>query len=111
MLLLSLSYAIVDEGLFSGRVVDVSDQVKLNPNYEVTVDDIVCNENEFGCYGPGTVVIFYTGWASRWPNQERVFGLEGLLGLDLLPIDYNYPGLSEGEYLTSSKIILKYCSL
>lgn len=77
----------------------MSDQVKLNPNYEVTVDDIVCNENEFGCYGPGTVVIFYTGWASRWPNQERVFGLEGLLGLDLLPIDYNYPGLSEGEFL------------
>uniref|UniRef100_A0A1B6LN79 Uncharacterized protein n=1 Tax=Graphocephala atropunctata TaxID=36148 RepID=A0A1B6LN79_9HEMI len=86
-----------------GRVIDISDQVKLNPNYEATVDDIVCNENEYGCFAPGTVVIFYTGWASRWPNQERVFGLEGLLGLDLLPIDYNYPGISEeaARYIAS----------
>jgi len=52
-------------------VVDVREAVATDPDYRVTVADL---ERFIKAHGPvprGGFVFFRTGWASRWPSQQR----------------------------------------
>lgn len=54
----------------SAVVIFVADKVMTNPAYQVSVDDIVLFEHEFGTIEPGSFVILHTGWGHRWPDSE-----------------------------------------
>jgi len=52
-------------------VIDVRKQVKNDPDYEVTVDDIAAWESAHEMIPSGAVVMAYTGWDERWNSQKH----------------------------------------
>ncbi|HYH95786.1 cyclase family protein [Hyalangium sp.] len=52
-------------------VVDVTAQVASNPDYEVSTADIEAWEREHGPLQPQHLVLIRTGWAARWPDEQR----------------------------------------
>jgi kynurenine formamidase len=52
-------------------IVDVRRQVKDNPDYEVTVQDIAAWEEAHGMIPSGAVVMVYTGWDEHWNSPKR----------------------------------------
>ncbi len=55
-------------------VVDVSAKAAQNPDYRVTVADLEAFEAAHGQIAAGTIVLFRTGWGSRWPDRARYLG-------------------------------------
>ncbi|MEJ2010144.1 MAG: cyclase family protein, partial [Acidobacteriota bacterium] len=73
--------------LAPGVVIDVSSAVKSDADYRASEQDIENWVRTNGEISPGAVVFFRTGWAERWPSQERYMNAdaEGVL---------HFPGLS-----------------
>jgi kynurenine formamidase len=61
----------VERFLAPGVVIDVSSSAKLNADYRVTALDIEKWTEKHGPVPSGAVVFFRTGWATRWPSQEK----------------------------------------
>jgi kynurenine formamidase len=68
-------------------VIDVSSVAKSNADYRVTVQDLEGWIEQHGKIPPDAVVFFRTGWAVRWPSQEKYMNADanGVL---------HFPGLS-----------------
>ena len=60
-------------------VIDISEKVKENVEYAVTVDDIKGFEAAYGDIPDGAFVALYTGWSRRWPDMDAIsnFDQEG----------------------------------
>jgi kynurenine formamidase len=52
-------------------VIDVRKQVRGNPDYEVTVQDIAAWESAHGMIPEAAVVLAYTGWDERWNSMKE----------------------------------------
>jgi kynurenine formamidase len=52
-------------------VIDVTEQVKGNPDYQVSVEDIARWEQIHGEIPVGAVVLARTGWGERWVSAEQ----------------------------------------
>ena len=68
-------------------VFDVTEQVKGNPDYAMTLDDLSRWEGEHGFVPAGSVVLLHTGWQSRWSRAEEYLGTGADGGL-------HFPGFS-----------------
>jgi kynurenine formamidase len=55
-------------------VVDVTQASAANADYQVAVDDLTRFEQQHGRIPDGSVVLFKTGFASRWPNARAYLG-------------------------------------
>ncbi|OWA50281.1 hypothetical protein BV898_14803 [Hypsibius exemplaris] len=55
-------------------VIDVTQKVKLNPDYQVTREDINEHESRHGRIPSGAFVFMNSGWTSKWPDRVKVFG-------------------------------------
>jgi kynurenine formamidase len=68
-------------------VLDVTAQVRRNPDYEVSVEDIAQWEQMHGEIPAGSVVVARTGWGTRWgsPKEYRNSDKKGVM---------HYPGFS-----------------
>lgn len=55
-------------------VVDVSTQAAADPDYLVTVDDLLRWEQTQGSIDRLSLVLLHTGYAARWPDAERYLG-------------------------------------
>ena len=55
-------------------VVDVTEESTANADYQVTVEDLSRFEQEHGRIPRGSIVLFKTGFASRWPNSTAYLG-------------------------------------
>ena len=51
-------------------VLDVRQEAKSNPDYEVTLQDVAAWEDAHGLIPTGAVVIAYTGWDERWSSPQ-----------------------------------------
>ncbi len=51
-------------------IVDMRQQVKHDPDYAMTVEDIAAWEDAHGVIPSGAVVMAYTGWDERWNSQK-----------------------------------------
>ncbi|KAK7496649.1 hypothetical protein BaRGS_00012056 [Batillaria attramentaria] len=74
-----------------GVIVDVTDKVKDNSDYAVTVGDLKAWEDQYGRIPDGAVVLMKSGWSKRYPDAKRMFGTE-------TPEDdttYHFPGFDE----------------
>ena len=82
-------------------VLDVRENVKGNPDYEVSVEDINRWEQTHGPISTGAVVIAYTGWDERWHRQES-FRNQQSDGLT------HYPGfsLAAAKFLVQSRKVV-----
>ena len=52
-------------------VIDVSDKVENNADYELTVEDIIDWEEVNGKIRKKSIVLLNTGWSRRWSDHER----------------------------------------
>jgi kynurenine formamidase/alkylation response protein AidB-like acyl-CoA dehydrogenase len=50
-------------------VINIQQQVAINPDYSLTVADILLWEKQHGEIYPGTVVLLYTGWQEKWCDR------------------------------------------
>ena len=55
-------------------VVDVTQACAENIDYQITVEDLTRFEQQHGRIPEGSIVLFKTGFASRWPNALRYLG-------------------------------------
>jgi kynurenine formamidase len=67
----SLDQIAVEKFVLPAVVVDVTAAAASSPDYRVTVADLEQWENAHGPMPSGGAVLIHTGWASRWPSQER----------------------------------------
>ena len=91
---LSEAYGVKD-CVFPLCVIDVTEQVKENPCYAVTVDDIKAYEEKYGEIPEGAFVALYTGWSKHWPDMDALSGLaedgsENFPGWSLPALKYIY---------------------
>lgn len=55
-------------------VVDVSDKVKGDADYQIAVADLKAWEEKHGKIPDGAIVLLHTGFAHHWPNAEKYLG-------------------------------------
>ncbi len=55
-------------------VIDVSARAADDPNYQLTVEDVLEFETRNGAIESGTIVLLRTGWGDRWPNTAAYLG-------------------------------------
>ncbi|MGT2960133.1 cyclase family protein [Streptococcus caballi] len=56
-------------------VMDKSQAVAKNPNYELTKEDVLAFEAENGQIEAGSFVAFRSDWSKRWPDQDAIRNL------------------------------------
>ena len=82
-------------------VLDVTSQVRRNPDYEVSVEDIAQWEQIHGDIPAGAVVLARTGWSLRWNSsaQYRNADKRGVM---------HFPGFSEdaAKFLVEGRAVL-----
>jgi kynurenine formamidase len=82
-------------------VLDVSQQVRRNPDYEVSVEDIAQWEQMHGEIPAGAVVVARTGWGTRWnsPRDYRNLDKKGVM---------HFPGYSQdaARFLVEARLVL-----
>ncbi len=55
-------------------VVDVTRQADSSADYRITADVLTAWEQAHGPIAAGAIVLFRTGWGSRWPDRARYLG-------------------------------------
>src|SRR5437773_12200182 len=55
-------------------VIDVTRQAEADRDYRITPADLEAWEHVHGPIAAGAIVLFRTGWGSRWPNRARYLG-------------------------------------
>ncbi len=55
-------------------VIDISQQAAADPDYRLSLDDVVKFEQRHGRIGKGEMVLLRTGWSRFWPDRKRYLG-------------------------------------
>ena len=55
-------------------LLDISAKTRVDPNYRLTVEDVLQFEARHGAIESGTIVLLKTGWSDRWPDAEAYLG-------------------------------------
>lgn len=61
-------------------VIDINAQAAMNPDYVLTVQDILVWERQYGEITEGNVVLLHTGWSGKWSDTDA-FMLEDDQGI------------------------------
>lgn len=82
-------------------VIDIMQQVKRNPDYELSVEDIARWEQIHGDIPAGSVVLARTGWSGRWNSGD------GYRNADKRGV-MHFPGYSEdaAQFLVEGRAVL-----
>lgn len=72
---LSEEYSVRDM-MYPLCVIDVTDKVKEDVHYAVTVEDIKEYEAEYGNIPDGAFVALHTGWDKKWPDMDAISGTD-----------------------------------
>jgi kynurenine formamidase len=63
-----------DRFIGSAFVIDVSAKAEADPDYTLSVDDVLAFEAEHGKIPAGAIVLLRTGWSKRWPDKRAYLG-------------------------------------
>lgn len=66
----------VQDLIFPLCVIDVTEQVKENARYAVTIADIKKYEEEYGEIPEGAFVALRTDWYKNWPDMDAISGIK-----------------------------------
>lgn len=64
----------VHDLIFPLCVIDITEKVKENPTYAVTVEDIKAYEAQYGEIPEGALVALRTDWSKKWPDMDALSG-------------------------------------
>lgn len=73
-------------------VVDVTDHVRANPDYQISAADLEDWEVDNGPLPDGAIILFRTGFGAYWPDRERYMGTDER-GAEAIA-NLHFPGLS-----------------
>jgi kynurenine formamidase len=64
-----------------GVVMDICDTATVNPDYSLTIADVLHWEKEHGKITAGSLVLLHTGWEDKWLNKTAFFNrdAEGIM--------------------------------
>lgn len=54
-------------------LIDICEVAAVNPDYVLTIADILAWEEQYGEIPVGNVVLLYTGWQKKWLNKKAFF--------------------------------------
>ncbi len=81
-------------------VIDVASKCEGNPDYQLTVEDILAWEERHGPLPSGAIVLMFTGWSGKWEDYDAYKNqdAEGRM---------HFPGFSEdaGRFLVEERLI------
>ncbi len=85
----------VHDLVFPLVVIDITEQLKENVNYAVTVEDIKNYESKYGDIPDGAFVALRTDWYKKWPDMDALSGMkedgsENFPGWSLEALKYIY---------------------
>lgn len=80
----------VDELMGPAIVIDVRAKCGADPDYTLSVQDILAWEERHGRMPQRAIVFMYSGWGSRWPDATRYLGTTSLDD----PRSLHFPGFS-----------------
>jgi kynurenine formamidase len=77
----------LDEMISLGVVIDISEKAERDPDYSLTVDDVLHWERQYGQIQPEATVLLHSGWGRRWHDADAYLNkdAEGIL---------HFPGFS-----------------
>ncbi len=81
----------LDQLIGAGVKIDVTSKAAADRDYLITLQDIVDWENANGEIPVGSIILFQTGFASRWPDKKAYLGTDQK-GPDAVK-DLHFPGL------------------
>ncbi len=81
----------VDQTIGPAVVVDVAGKTAGNPDYLVSVTDLQAFETAHGRIADGSIVLFRTGWGSRWADRKAYLGTD-VTGPKAVPL-LHFPGI------------------
>lgn len=81
----------VDQLIAPGVKIDVSAKAKDNADYLITTEDIIAWEAANGRIPDWSIILFQTGFGSRWPDKKSYLGTDKR-GPDAVK-DLHFPGL------------------
>jgi kynurenine formamidase/alkylation response protein AidB-like acyl-CoA dehydrogenase len=55
--------------VLSAIVIDIREQAAANPDYALTVTDVLAWEEKYGEIPPSCLVLLYTGWQEKWRDK------------------------------------------
>ena len=89
----------------TASVVDVTASADADPDYLVSVDDLVAWEAEHGQIADGTALLIRTGWSSRWNDRAAYLGT-GMTGPESVP-ELHFPGIGTeaAQWLVDNRAI------
>lgn len=92
----------VDHLIGSAVVIDVTEQVKKDKDYQISKEDIVLWEKTNGPINKGEIVFFHTGFDQFWGDKLKYMGSDVFGDTEHL----HFPGISKeaAQYLVSKKI-------
>lgn len=64
----------LEQGIGEAILVDVSEQVADNPDYQISVADIEAWEQKHGQMPAGAILLIRTGYGKFWPDREKYMG-------------------------------------
>lgn len=93
----------VDQLIGPAAVIDVRAKCEANPDYELTVEDIVSWEARHGPIEGGAIVFMWSGWSKRWPDRATYLGSAALDD----PRGLHFPGFSEeaARFLVEKRMV------
>ncbi len=53
--------------------IDIREQSLANPDYTLTIDDVLSWEQQHKFIEPGNLVLLYTGWQAKWDDERAFF--------------------------------------
>jgi kynurenine formamidase len=68
-------------------VMDICQQAADNPDYSLTLDEVLTWEKQYGQIPQGSVVLLFTGWQSKWSDEMAFLNADEAGGL-------HFPGFS-----------------
>ena len=71
-----------------GVVINVKEKARINSNYEVTVEDLLKYEANYGRIPPNAIVLMNSGWSKYYPLSEVYLGTQDLTNVST----FNFPG-------------------
>ncbi len=54
-------------------VIDICHQAAINPDYLLTLADLLNWEQKYGLIAPGSMVLLFTGWQAKWSDKKAFF--------------------------------------
>jgi len=71
----------LDEMILLGVVIDISEKAERDPDYSLSVDDVIRWERQHGQVPTGATVFLHSGWGRRWNDGEAYLNkdAEGVL--------------------------------